>query len=208
MIKTFKTGVLTLLIATIAIATQAQKKITEGVVTYKVDAPQGVKETKVYFKNNISRMEIESGEAFIKVYTDTEKDAGMLVIDVDIAEQYIAVILSPEEIKLQRKNEVLYADFVKTEEKQMIAGYNSTKYTYKDNKGQTHELWATGELNLPKNNLTRKFNVEGTVVKFMTSEGIYLLSDAKEESTGEMYIDKIPSGYTQMTYAELMEMGG
>lgn len=208
MIKLIKKSALTLLLAASAMAVHAQKNISEGVVSYQVEAAQGPRTTKVYFKNNITRMEVESGEAYIKVYTDAETNAGKLVIDVDIAEQYIAVLLTPEEVKLQRQNEATFSDFVKTEEKQMISGYNSVKYTYKDNNGGAHELWATQELQIPKNNLTRRFNVAGTVVKFTTPEGVHLLSDVKEENTGEMNVDKIPSGYTQMTYTELMQMGG
>lgn len=208
MITTIKKSFLTLCLSASFFGAFAQKSIREGVAIYKVENSQGINETKVYFKENISRIDVESGPATLKVYTDIENHLGMIVIDVDEAEQYLAAKISKEELQAQRVNSPVYSDFVATTDTQMIGSYNSTRYTFKDNNGGSHELWATKDISLPKNALTRLFNVEGTVVKFKTSDSTTLLTGVNEESTGEMSVTKVPSGYTELTLKELMEMEG
>lgn len=208
MITTIKKSFLTLFLSASFFGAFAQKSIREGVATYRVENSQGINDTKVYFKENISRVDVESGPATVKVYTDVENHLGMIVIDVDEAEQYLAAKISKEELQAQRVNSPVYSDFVATTDTQMIGSYNSTRYTFKDNKGGSHELWATKDISLPKNALTRLFNVEGTVVKFKTSDNTTLLTGVNEESTDEMSVTKVPSGYTELTLKELMEMGG
>ena len=91
----------------------------------------------------------------------------------------------------------------------MIAGYNAEKYTYKNDKGESAVMWATTELELPLNLITSDFkDFKGTVLKYADANATVTLKSINETKIGVLSVIAIPSGYDEITYAELKAMQG
>ena len=80
MFKSMKTGVLAAILISAAFIANAQKKVTEGTITYKMDytltadqagmEAQLPTESKVKFSGQMSKIEMEQGPATITVISD------------------------------------------------------------------------------------------------------------------------------------------
>lgn len=223
MFKSIKTGVLALLLVSTAIYAQAQKKITEGVITYGVeyslsaeqkstiDVSALPKENKLQFNGNISKLGMEMGPSIITIFKDGAANNALLLIDVPIAQKQIATKMTKEDIDKQSGG-ILYSDFKSTGDKQIISGYNTEKYTYKDDKGNAYELWATKDIELTPGATNSEFKtIQGTPIKFTLSQnGIKTTLTIKSiaaQKTGPFTLD-VPSGYEVKTMLELEAMRG
>lgn len=222
MFKTVKTGVLATILAGTALLAHAQKKFTEGTVvygvSYKLSAEQQAmaamlpKEQKVQFNGQMSRMKIEQGPATITVISDHANKAGLLLIDVPVAQMQMATKLSKADIEKEEAEAPKFSEFKATGEKQKIAGYNAEKYTYKDDKGGTHELWTTNEIALPANFSGDKFkDIKGTLLQYDNFQnGVQITMTFKsitEEKQGPFTLE-VPAGYEVKTIEELKQMQG
>ncbi|WP_394341003.1 DUF4412 domain-containing protein [Pedobacter yulinensis] len=202
---------------------QAQKKINEGSLTYGVeykltkeqqDMMQGMplpNETKLKFNGNITKIEMEQGPALISIITDNAQKTGVMLVDVPVAQKQFAVKQTKEDIE-KVMGTTKYSDFKATGEKQTIAGYNAEKYTYKDDKGTSHELWATKDVELPQIGAASYFpELKAFPVKYsVVQNGVGVtatLKSLKEEKIGALSI-AVPSGYEVTTMEDLMKMGG
>jgi hypothetical protein len=213
MFKSIKTGVLAAILISTTIVAHAQKKLTEGTlvygITYKIDAPGAPAENKIKFNGDVSKMEIEAGPASVGVFVDQKTGAGLVTVSVPIAQMQKAAKMSKAEVEESNPNKSKLSDFKATGEKAVIAGYNAEKYTYKNAKGESGELWATTELELPINIITSDFKeVKGTVVKYSDASVTVTLKSIKEDKVGTLSISTIPSGFDEITYAELKAMQG
>ncbi len=222
MFKSIKTGVIAALLVSTAIIANAQKNITSGTVVYGVDytlteeqsamASQLPKEQKLKFNGNLLRIDMEQGPASIGIITNYVDKQGLMLIDVPIAQIQYAVKVSKEDMEKQEASTPKFSDFKATGEKQTIAGYNAEKYSYKDDKGGVHELWATTEVSLPAGFFGEHFkDVKGTLVKYTTYQnGVKVTLTTKsinEEKVGPFSLD-VPSGYEEKTMTEIMAMQG
>lgn len=209
MIKSIKTSVLAVLFVGTAIFAQAQTTINEGTAVYEVSAPGMPSSTKVQFNGTISKMAFDSGPASVMVITDVTNKLAVVAVSVPVAQQMIAAKMAPADVEEQKAKSGKATDFVATGVKEMIAGYNAEKYTYKDGDGNPFEVWATTELVTPLNSMTGKFaEVKGTVVKFTGKDTKVSLKSIKEEKVGPLSATTIPSGYDEITYAEMKAMSG
>ena len=222
MFKSMKTGfVAAILISTTFIA-NAQKKINEGTVTYKMEyaltaeqAPMEAQlptESKVKFNGQMSKIELEQGPATITVLRDAASNNGLLLIDVPVAQMQLAVKQGKEEYEKAQATAPKFSDFKATGEKQVIATYNAEKYTYKDDKGGTYELWATNDIELPSGFAGEEFKgVKSTLVKFTRFQNglktTLTVKGVNEEKAGPFTLD-VPSGYELKTMEEIMAMQG
>lgn len=221
MFKSIKTGVLAAILISTAVISHAQKKITEGTITY--DAKYDLKpeqqaianmlpsETKVKFNGSLSKMQLEQGPAMITILNNAAEKTGLLLIDVPIAQKQIAVKMNKAELE-KAEAEAGYTDFKATGEKQTISNYNAEKYTYKTAKGDNFELWATTDLDLPLSTYSQHFSgVKGVPVKFtIIQNGVKMtltLKDIKEEKIDGISL-AVPSGYDEMTMDDLKAMQG
>lgn len=224
MLKSIKTGVLALLLVGTAVVSHAQKKITEGTITYGLEykltdqqkAAMGGNEPpaemKVKFNNGLTKLEIEQGPAMIGVISNNNDNTGLLLIDVPVAQKQFAVKQTKEDVEKQMGVMPKFSDFKATDEKQTIGGFNAVKYTYKDDKGVAHELWATKDINLPKLGSERYFpGLDAVPVKYtLVQRGIETTTTLKaisEAKVGAISLD-VPSGYELTTMEELMKMQG
>lgn len=224
MLKTIKIG----FIAFICLGTltaNAQKKITEGYITYTAEydlppdqqmaAAMLPKIYQVFFKDEISRLTMDLGMMTNQVTTDLKKQEGLLLINIPMADKKIAVKMTAED---KEKQKDMFPDYeiTKTNESKVISGYAVTKYSAKDkNSNTTVDIWSTKDLILPFNNLTEGFvgiqGFEGTPLEFVTNmNGIkakFSFKEVKQEEVKNLNMT-IPSEYTVMTMEELMSMSG
>jgi len=216
MLKSIKTGVLALILVSTAIIAHAQKKITEGTlvygIKYKIDAPGAPEEQKVKFNGDISKLEMDFGPAAVGVFMDNKSGAGLLLVAIPIAQKQLASKMTKADMEESNAAKPKYSDFKATGEKKTVGAYNAEKYTFKDDKGGTGELWATTDVEIPVNIATADFKeVKGTVVLISTSMATITLKSLTEGKVGELSITKVPAGYDEITYAEmkaLQQQGG
>lgn len=222
MLKSIKTGVLAAILIGTALIAHAQKKINEGTITYGMEydltadqqavADQLPTETKVKFNGAITRLEMEQGPATIAVISDNLSHTGLVLIDVPMAQMQFAVKQEKAEYEKKKAAEPKFSDFKATGEKKVINGYNTEKYTYKDDKGGTYELWSTLDIELPIGLVDENFkDVKGALVKFTQFQNgvksTLTIKSIKEEKTGPFSLE-VPSGYELKTMEEIMAMQG
>lgn len=222
MFKSIKTGVLAAILITTAIIARAQKKITEGILTYGMEyaltsdqeamAAMLPKQTIVNFKDNLAKIELNRGAALIKVISDKTSKTGLLLIDIPIAQKQFAVKLSKEDIEKSKEGSPGFSDFKATGEKQKIGTFDAEKYTYKDSNGAGYELWASTDIELPDGYKDDDFkDVKGTLIKFtLFQNGIkstLTLKNIKEEKIAPLSLE-IPKDYELKTMDEIKAMQG
>ncbi|MBB2144992.1 hypothetical protein GM921_05830 [Pedobacter sp. LMG 31464] len=212
MFKSMKTGVLAAILISSAIVANAQKKLTEGSlvygIEYKIDAPGAPAENKIKFNGDISKMEIEAGPASIGVFMDLKGGTGLVLVDVPVAQMQKAAKLTKADVEEMNAKKPKLSEFKATGEKAVIAGYNAEKYTYKSDKDDA-VMWLTTELELPLNMVTADFkDVKGTVIKYSDSKATITLKSVSDAKVGALSVTTIPSGYDEITYAELKAMQG
>ena len=222
MFKSVKTGILAAILISTALIANAQKKITEGTVTYSLEySPTSEQESmvsmlpteqKVKFNGNIINLVMEQGPATITVFSDIATQLGLVLIDVPVAQMQFAVKQTKADYDKQRATAPKFSEFKATGEKKMIGAYNTERYTYKDDKGAAYDLWATTDVELPTGFAGEDFKgIKGTLVKFTSfSQGMkqtLTIKDIKEEKTGPFTLD-VPKGYEVKTMEEIMAMQG
>ena len=222
MFKSVKTGVLAALLVGSAVIANAQKKISQGTVTYGVEyslppeaaamASQLPKEQKVKFAGNILRIDMQQGPASIGILQNFVDRTGLMLIDVPMAQMQYAVKMSKEDIEKAEALSPKFSDFKATGEKQKVGNYNAEKYTYKDDKGGTYELWATNEIEFPSNFSGEQFSsVKGALLKYTAFENgtkvVRTLKNISEDKVGPFSLE-VPSGYELKTMQEIMAMQG
>lgn len=216
MLKSIKTSVLALILVSTAIIAHAQKKITEGTlvygIKYKISAPGAPEEQKVKFNGDVSKLELDMGPASVGIFMDSKSGTGLLLVDIPVAQKQLASKMTKADMEESNAIKPKYSDFKATGEKKTIAGYNAEKYTFKDDKGGTGELWATTDVEIPVNIATSDFKeIKGFVVMVDTSMATITLKSLTEGKIGELSVTKIPTGYDEITYAEmkaLQQQGG
>ena len=222
MFKSVKTGFLATILVATAVMANAQKKISQGTVTYGVEyalpaeqaamASQLPKEQKVKFSGNVMRMDMQQGPASIGILQDFVQKTGLMLIDVPIAQMQYAVKMSKEEIEQAEASAPKLSDFKATGEKQKVGEYNAEKYSYKDDKGGTYELWATNDIELPAGFAGSQFkDIKGSLVKYTTFQNglkvTLTVKNVSEDKVGPFSLE-VPSGYELKTMQEIMAMQG
>lgn len=223
MFKSIKTGVVALILISTALIVKAQKVVNQGTLVYgieysltdeqkkSIDVSMLPSESKVQFNANISKVEVDMGMAMLKVLTDGSTRNGLILVDVPIAQKQYAAKMSKADGEKQMGNRT-FSDFVATGEKQVIAGFNAEKYSYKDNTGSTLEVWMSNDIKLSPGAVPPGFDaVKGTPLKFTNIQDGYktvlTLKSLKEDKVGPFSLD-IPKGYEEKTMAELQAMRG
>jgi hypothetical protein len=225
MLKVIKIGMLALLCAT-CIAANAQKKLTEGTITYGLQynlpadkqamAAMLPQEYKVNFKGDLSKFMMDMGMfSTLIIYNNLSKET-LTLTEVPIQSKKIAVRMNKEQTLKMAEMQGGNKDFevTATTEKKVIAGYNCTKYVCKDkDSGALINVWATNDVETPANTLTAMFKgINGTPLQFSTSShGMKMEVTVKsiiEEKVGDINMD-IPKEYEIMSFDDLMkQMGG
>ena len=222
MFKSIKTTVVAAILISTAIIANAQKKVSEGTITYGMAyeltpeqqsmASQLPTETKVKFNGDILKIEMEQGPAKITILSDGLKKDGLVLVDVPMMQKQYAVKTTKAEAEQTMGPTPVPSDFKATGEKQKIGMYNAEKYTYKDDKNAAYELWATTDVQLPAGIIGAEFAaVKGTPIKFTRTQNgfksVVTIKEVKEEKVGPITLD-VPAAYEVTTMDALRAMGG
>jgi hypothetical protein len=220
MFKSIKTGVVAAILISTAIIAQAQKKIAEGVITYKMSysptagqeqtAAMLPTEAKTSFNASLTKFSMQNGPATVTFIMNYHTNSGVMLLDVPIAQWQYAIKQTKEDVEKARASSPKFSDFKATGEKKMIGDYNAEKYTYKDDKGGSYELWATTDVELPEGYFGEQFkDVKGTLLAFTHFiNGVKAVSTFKslnESKVGEITTD-LPKGYEYKTMEEIQAM--
>jgi hypothetical protein len=222
MLKSIKTSVLAVILVSTAIIAHAQKKVSEGTITYGMTyelspdqqamAAQLPKETKFKFVGNLYKIEMEQGPAKITVISDGLTKNGLVLVDVPIAQKQFAVKNTKADTEAMMGKTPVLSDFKATGEKLKIGEYNTEKYTYKDDKGTAMELWATTELQLPEGIVGEEYkDLKVTPIKFTRVQNgtktTMTITSVVEGKVGPISME-VPSSYELTTMDALKAMGG
>ena len=199
-------------LTTFAFVANAQKKFTEGIMTYNSSSAAGETETKIIFRGDSSQQVIVSGPATIKLTTTANRSYFAVMVDVPVASIKKAAVLTPDEVDQASEESPKYT-FTPTTETKQIAGYNCKKFLGKDAKtGADAEVWVTNEISVPSNLITAAFAGTGgfPVEITATQQGVKATSTLKTITE-----QKVPAGtfavtkdYDKITYDELKAMRG
>lgn len=200
----------------------AQKKITEGTITYAVSfelpadkqqyASMMPKEIITYFRGDSTASTVQQGPATIKNVQDYKTNYQSLLIDVPVASKKIAVVLTPADIEqIEAANPKLTP--TPADEKETIAGYNCTKVTATDAKsGLKYDIWVTKDIDIVPNSMSKVVSDFGGVpVKFVTfNQGIKINAEIKEikEAAVPQGFFSASKDYQTMSMDDLKAMTG
>lgn len=200
----------------ITVSVMAQKKFTEGTISYDVIINTGSDKPKNsdfldgttvtnYIKADKSRTEMVSPLGTLTTIYDGSKNA--IVILKDIGEQKYMITLTPSDWKdANRKYEGM--SFGYEEGEKTILGYKCKKAVAKLQDGTTYTVWYTPDL-VPQN---KNFQYETKTLPGLAME--YEMVNSKGEKTtytvSKINFNPVPaskfdlpkSGYRVMTYAE------
>ena len=203
------------LVCLIGFSTMAQKKFTEGTISYDIvintgttrpqaaDFLDGATST-VYVKGNKSRTEMISSLGTQATVIDGTSNS--ITILKEYGDQKYLIQLNPTEWKdANKKYEGV--DFVISNETKNIIGYNCKKAVGKLSDGNTFTVWFTPDL-VPENNeyQTANKNLPGLAMQYETAMGnlnvVYTVSKISFAPVPISKFDLPKSGYRVMTYAE------
>jgi len=200
----------------IAVSATAQKKFTEGTISYDVVITTGSEKTRNadfldgttvvnYIKGDKSRTEMVSPLGTLTTIYDGTKNA--IVILKDIGEQKYMITLSPNDWKDANKK-YNGMSFTYEDGEKIILDYKCKKAVARLNDGTTYTVWYTPDL-IPQN---KNFQYEtsslpGPAMEYETvnSKGektTYTVSKINFSPVPVSKFDLPKSGYRVMTYAE------
>jgi hypothetical protein len=198
----------------------AQKKISEGAVTYTVSyelnatqllyADQYPKEITCYFRGDSSAATTNQGAIIVKGVSVFKANYHSLIIDIPSLSKKILVVMTPEEVEQEKEANPQFTS-TKGTEKEVIDGYNCTKVTVTDTKsGGSYEVWITGDIDVPPNSVSKLVSDFGGVpVRFVTfNRGTKINAEIKEikEVTVPAGFFSAAKDYQLMSFTELKAM--
>jgi hypothetical protein len=211
-----------LLSAAFTLPAIAQKKITEGTVTYTVSyelspdkqqyADMLPKEIVCYFRGDSTAAIVNQGAATVKGVSVFKADYHSLIIDVPAANKKIVVVLTAGEVA-QEKASIPQFTGKKGAETQVMDGYKCSEVTLTDLKNNTvYEMWVTNDIGIPPTSVSRAVSSFGGVpVKFVTfNNGIKINAEIKEVKAGTVPFGFFTASkdYEPMSYTDLKAMSG
>ena len=214
-----KSGFYTLLVLFLGMATSvaAQKKFTEGTISYDVVINTGTEKPKNadyldgttvtnYIKSNKSRSEMVSPLGTLVTIHDSSKNS--IVILKEFGDQKYMITLTPEDWKdANKKYEGISFTYDDAAEEKTIQGYKCKKAIGKLADGTTYTVWYTPDL-VPEN---KNFQYEtrslpGLALEYEINSKdqkvTYTVSKISFSPVQASKFDLPKSGYRIMTYAE------
>lgn len=222
MLKSIKTSVLAAILISTAVVAHAQKKITEGTITYGMTyelspeqqsmAAQLPAETSFKFNGNITKLEMDQQGATITFLSDGVTKTGLVLVAIPMLQKQYAAKSTKEDSEAMMGKTAVLSEVKATGEKLKIGEYNTEKYTYKDDKGASYELWATTDIVLPEGVTGTEFkDIKGTPVKFTRGQNgvkaTMVIKSITEGKVGPLSLEA-PAGYESISLADLKAMGG
>lgn len=215
-----KSAIIILLLASAITDTFAQKKISEGIVTYTVSYVLPVdkqqyaatlpKEITCYFREDSTAAIVDQGAVTVKGVSVFKAGYHCLIIDIPAYSKKIAVVMTSEEVE-QENAGIPQLAFKKGTEKQTINGYNCIKGRATDIKtGTGYDIWLTNDIVIPPSSVSRPVSAFGGVpIRFVTFNNNVIINAELKEIKEE----QVPAGfftaskdYESMSYSELKSL--
>ncbi|MBE7175195.1 MAG: DUF4412 domain-containing protein [Mucilaginibacter polytrichastri] len=207
-----KAAMLALVLTGTAFSAFAQKKISEGTITYTISANGQSQDAVCSFKGDSAAVAVQNGPASIKTLMNDKSDYFAILVDVPVAQKKFAAVATPaDQEKFKEMEPEITA--TATTETQTIAGYKCTKMNAKDAKsGKTFDVWVTKDIEVPVNSVNKYVSKLGGVpVKFSTVQ-MGQVANVEMKSLKEEKIKPntfaVPSDFEKITFEQLMSMGG
>lgn len=211
--KSAKKAVLMALILTGAgLGASAQKKISEGTITYTISANGQNQDAICSFKGDSAAVAVQNGPASIKTLMNDKTDYFAILVDVPVAQKKFAAVATPADLEKFKDMEPQITATATTET-QTIAGYKCTKMNAKDAKsGKTFDVWVTKDIDVPVNSVNKYVSKLGGVpVKFSTVQ-MGQVAQVEMKSLKEEKVKAgafgVPADFEKITFEQLMSMGG
>ena len=217
-----KKFILGVAVACISANSFAQKIISEGVITYKVEwmpppaaqqmASMFPKELQVQFRADSSAVDTKTNFFSNRVIMNEKTEYLRLLVDMSMANKKYSVIFTPDDREQMQERSPEFETTATTETK-LISGYQAVKYKVKEKKsGQTFDAWFTKDIRVVDNPLTAFYDKNLGVPLDFQSAASGMPVKATVISINE---SKVPAGifgaskeYQEITFAELMGMMG
>jgi hypothetical protein len=205
-IKLFNVALGVALTAT-ALSASAQKKYTQGLVSFSTEMRGQPAEVKEYFNADSTAALITMGPANVKILSNAKHDFFAVVLDVPVAGIKKAGIATPSELE-EAMSQMPNFSFTPTTETKVISTFKCKKVVAKDAKsGKTYDVWVTNDFTVPETALPIYYNkIGGFPVQYTafqqgqeTSITINSIADTKAPA-GTFSISK---DYTRGSMAEL-----
>ncbi len=200
----------------------AQKKLTEGTITYQVeyDLPANMQQMKamlptevsVYFKGDSTSTQNKTPMSTTNFVINSKTEFQRLLLDIPMMGKKYSVRFTPDDQEMMKEKfpELTFTESTETKE---IATYKGKKYTVTDKaSGKTSDAVFSKEIEIPANSLTQFFDKNyGFPLEFTTyQQGMTIKAVVKEIKEG-----KVPAGsfsaskeYEEITAAQLQGMMG
>jgi GLPGLI family protein len=212
-----------LFLLTAAISANAQFK--EGHIEYKVtvesDSPNNEamiamfsnSKMNIYFKNQMTRTEIDMGFMMSMKVINNEKSGEILMLMGGNAGKK-AVLSSASEMDKTKSDSVMSAlgNLQLINESKTILGYTCKKAILTNKDGTQISYWYTNEIVYnKKGNEIFDEQIPGVPLEMMTTIGGMTMKwtavsyDKTIENETELFSMEIPSGYEQVTYSEYLK---
>lgn len=221
MLKSIKISGFALLLLSAALNAAAQKKITQGTITYtvthnlteaqkaKTDIAKLPLEWEAKFNDSLSSTKIKRGSVIFDIISNHRDKTRFFLIDMVLLGRQYGVKQSKEEVSKLENKPSENIEFKETKETQIIAGYQAHKYLYTDNKGVNREVWATKEVVLPSFGIDKTFQgLNAVPLKYTVLQtGIETTRTLKSIVESNVNIPtSIPDEYELTTMEEITKM--
>jgi GLPGLI family protein len=194
-------------------AQEFEGRIVYSITYPKLDNPEMLgmlpKETTIYIKGDMTRVEANSGMGVknITIANAKEKKATVLM---DMLGQKFQ--MESSEADSDNENPYKNAKITITDETKMIAGYKCTKATVEVKDNGKVDVYFTKDLGVNSKNASGPFKqIDGAVLEYsMTQQGMEMKFSASTVSKEKVADSKfiIPEGYKKVTRDELMKSFG
>lgn len=131
------------------LSASAQKKYTQGVISYSTEMRGQPADVKQYFNADSSAVVLTVGPANVKILTTAKHDYLAVVLDVPVASIKKAGIATPAELEDGMASLPTFT-FTPTADAKQIIGFNCKRVVAKDSKsGKTYDVWITNDITVP-----------------------------------------------------------
>lgn len=217
-----KKYILGLAFSLISMATFAQQKINEGVITYTLEwnvpaqaqamATSLPTEINVYFKGDSSSMKIESQMFSSKSILNVPKEYERLLLDIPMMGKKFSVIFTPADQEKMSEMMPQMTLTPATETKSMM-GYKANKYAVSERKtNSSFDVWFTKDVEVVANPLSRFYDKSyGFPLEFTSFQnGMSVRAVVKEIKSTKIPSDTFVADkdYEEISLDQLMQMSG
>lgn len=143
------------------LSVSAQKKYTQGLVSFSTEMRGQTADVKEYFTPDSTAAVITLGPANVKILSTVKRDYFAVVLDVPVANIKKAGIATPSELEQAMSAYPTFIFTPGTETKQ-ISGFSCKKVVAKNTKNnKTYDVWVTNDFTVPTTAYPVYYNAVG-----------------------------------------------